>query len=309
MTDFGTPSTPMPMSGARTGPPWEQPGAFFQRWIDTAKSILLDPHGRVPNVRRTGGLGGPLTYYAVGIAPRSSSVSCSSSDWDRRMMGGGGRGAAMGGADDGRVSVFVALVMIVFRLLLHRDRHRSTSCCRCSAAPSHGYEATARTFAYAHGSAAPIGMVPFCGGPIAGIWALVCAMIRPRRDARDDRSQVGHRDLRAAASSAASSDVPGLGRDHGDDHGLGRVDVAVGPSASVTLTWRRLAPLEIDHEALWLLVGSASLCLLGVALATPGIQLPRCAFKTITGLPCPTCGLTRTIIALSRGDLSIARSS
>jgi hypothetical protein len=74
----------------------------------------------------------------------------------------------------------------------------------------------------------------------------------------------------------------------------------------VTLTWRPLRPLEVDHEALWLLVGGASLCLLGVALATPGIQLPRCVFKTITGLPCPTCGLTRTVIALSRGDLDRA---
>ena len=74
----------------------------------------------------------------------------------------------------------------------------------------------------------------------------------------------------------------------------------------MTLTWRRLGPLEVDHEALWLLVGGASLCLLGVALATPGIQLPRCVFKTITGLPCPTCGVTRAIIALSRGDVDHA---
>ena len=72
------------------------------------------------------------------------------------------------------------------------------------------------------------------------------------------------------------------------------------------VAWRRLEPPEIDHEALWLLVGGASLCLLGAALATPGIQLPRCAFKTITGLPCPTCGVTRTIIALSRGDVDRA---
>jgi hypothetical protein len=71
----------------------------------------------------------------------------------------------------------------------------------------------------------------------------------------------------------------------------------------MTLVWRRLEPLEIDHEALWLMVGGACLCLLGVALATPGIQLPRCVFKTLTGLPCPTCGVTRTVIALSRGDL------
>ena len=74
----------------------------------------------------------------------------------------------------------------------------------------------------------------------------------------------------------------------------------------MTFAWRRLEPLEVDHEALWLLVGGASLCLLGVALATPGIQLPRCVFKTLTGLPCPSCGLTRTIIALSRGDVDRA---
>ena len=74
----------------------------------------------------------------------------------------------------------------------------------------------------------------------------------------------------------------------------------------MTLTWRPLRPLEVDHEALWLVVGGASLCLLGVALVTPGIQLPRCAFKTLTGLPCPTCGITRTVIALSRGDVDRA---
>jgi hypothetical protein len=74
----------------------------------------------------------------------------------------------------------------------------------------------------------------------------------------------------------------------------------------MTLVWRRLAPLEVDHEQLWLAVGGASLCLLGVALATPGIQLPRCVFKTLTGLPCPTCGVTRTVIALSRGDVARA---
>ena len=54
MTDFGTPGSfptpPMPPSGARTGPPWELPGAFFQRWLDTAKSILVLPSGSEINI-------------------------------------------------------------------------------------------------------------------------------------------------------------------------------------------------------------------------------------------------------------------
>jgi hypothetical protein len=74
----------------------------------------------------------------------------------------------------------------------------------------------------------------------------------------------------------------------------------------VTLTWRALRPLETDHETLWLVVGGSAVCLLGVALATPGIQLPRCTFKVLTGLPCPTCGVTRTVIALSRFDIGRA---
>ena len=32
-------------------------------------------------------------------------------------------------------------------------------------------------------------------------------------------------------------------------------------------------------------------------------RLPACIFHEITGLPCPTCGATRSVMALSRFDL------
>ncbi len=30
---------------------------------------------------------------------------------------------------------------------------------------------------------------------------------------------------------------------------------------------------------------------------------PTCVFRTLTGFPCPTCGSTRSIVFLSRGDI------
>ncbi|MEM6454392.1 MAG: DUF2752 domain-containing protein [Acidobacteriota bacterium] len=47
--------------------------------------------------------------------------------------------------------------------------------------------------------------------------------------------------------------------------------------------------------------------LLLVVLSPFGAQLagwvPPCPFKTITGLPCPTCGTTRAALALGRFDV------
>ncbi len=60
------------------------------------------------------------------------------------------------------------------------------------------------------------------------------------------------------------------------------------------MTWRRLDPKELDHELIWLGVSVASLVGAWVwfRLALP---LPGCPFHAITGLPCPTCGMTRAL--------------
>ncbi len=39
------------------------------------------------------------------------------------------------------------------------------------------FETTYRVFAYTSGSTALIGLVPICGGIVAGIWAIVCEII------------------------------------------------------------------------------------------------------------------------------------
>lgn len=77
----------------------------------------------------------------------------------------------------------------------------------------------------------------------------------------------------------------------------------------MTLVWRDLRPREIDHETLWLSVAAASAACAALALAAPELQVPRCGFKVLTGLPCPTCGSTRACLALVRGDLAAAFAS
>jgi hypothetical protein len=176
MTDFGTPGSfptpPMPpSSGARTGPPWEQPGAFFQRWLDTAKSILFDPQGGFRNVRRTGGLGAPLTYYVVGASPAILGLLLFSMfSAGLGMMGGdAAAGAMLGGGIVGAL-LFAIVGYLVGFFVLTGIVHLVLS---LLGGAHHGYEATVRVFAYAHGSALPLAILPPCAA-IAGLWALVC---------------------------------------------------------------------------------------------------------------------------------------
>lgn len=68
---------------------------------------------------------------------------------------------------------------------------------------------------------------------------------------------------------------------------------------------RRLGPDELNHEVLWLSVSLGGL-LCAVVWLWLGLPWPRCAFHDLTGLPCLTCGTTRSVIALLRGDFAAA---
>jgi len=58
-----------------------------------------------------------------------------------------------------------------------------------------------------------------------------------------------------------------------------------------------------------LIYGVIALIMLGVAWWPPILSLaPGCVFKRLIGLPCPTCGSTRSLVHLSHGDILSALS-
>jgi len=66
---------------------------------------------------------------------------------------------------------------------------------------------------------------------------------------------------------------------------------------------RPLAPGELNHEKLWLVVSIGALALATFWLSA-GLPWPRCVFHDLTGYPCLTCGTTRAARALLNGNLS-----
>jgi len=65
---------------------------------------------------------------------------------------------------------------------------------------------------------------------------------------------------------------------------------------------RRLSPGELDHELLWLSVSLASLASAATWLAL-GLPWPHCLFRDLTGVPCVTCGATRSAVQFFHGHL------
>jgi hypothetical protein len=69
--------------------------------------------------------------------------------------------------------------------------------------------------------------------------------------------------------------------------------------------WRHRIAGEPDHELIWFAVSAASIAGAAIWLAL-ALPWPFCIFHKLTGLPCLTCGSTRSMIAIFHGNLFTA---
>jgi hypothetical protein len=73
----------------------------------------------------------------------------------------------------------------------------------------------------------------------------------------------------------------------------------------MNITLRRVDPAGRDPELL-LLGATAGCAAYGAAWVAARLPMPQCAFHSITGYPCPTCGATRCVLALFHGHIGEA---
>lgn len=68
--------------------------------------------------------------------------------------------------------------------------------------------------------------------------------------------------------------------------------------------FKKRTPGQIEFGVIY---GGIALVALYLARFLPLLSIaPSCAFKGLTGMPCPTCGSTRAVVHLSQGKLASA---
>lgn len=168
------PLPPMP-GPSFSGPPWEQPGDFVQRFIGTVRELVTEPRRFFSTMRREGGLANPLIFAVIGMLVGAVANYIYS-------LGLGGLGAGLPGMGDysgmmsgGIMSLIMAPIFGTIGLFIGAAIYHGLLSLMGGAKAS--FEATFRTVAYVMGTAWLGQIIPICGGIIAGIAAIAYSIL------------------------------------------------------------------------------------------------------------------------------------
>jgi hypothetical protein len=165
------PPLPPPPAPLRTGPPWEHDGPAVQRFIDTARGVIMDPRRFFAEMRREGGLGAPLVYALIGALIGSAATMI----YQFGMVGIGGSPWAAGDPGAGLGSLFVIPLFAVLGLFIGAGIYHVLLMALSGA--NYPFETTFRVVAYVLGTVYLFLLIPICGGIVASILAVVHSII------------------------------------------------------------------------------------------------------------------------------------
>jgi hypothetical protein len=177
---FEPPQTPPPEIAPVQPLPWEQPGyPLLEALYETAKLVLTRPGEAFTRMSTTGDLGRPLVYAVVFgwigvIASQIYQLALRGAMWQfLPRMPGGMRGMAL-------PATFNVVLMIVAPVLVLLGVFIGAAIVHVFlmivGGANKGFATTVRVLCYA-GTTQVLQVIPFCGGIVASIWAIVLEII------------------------------------------------------------------------------------------------------------------------------------
>lgn len=162
------PVLPPPAAEGRQAPPWERDLPILQRFFDTARGVLLEPSSFFRTMSRAGGLAAPLAYALAGVLVGMVGSVLS------QMLTPFAWAWGVYGATVGTTLVVVPLVSVVGLFVGTAILHGLLLLIASTKQP---FETTFRTIAYTAGSTSLLNVVPFFGGMIGSVWAVVAMVV------------------------------------------------------------------------------------------------------------------------------------
>ncbi len=172
-----TPPGPPPQTGNPL--PWEQPGyPFLEALFETAKLILTRPSEAFGRMSLTVDLSRPIFWAIVFgwlgvIASQAYNLALRGVFANLLPLGGGWRGFAMPAAWSLGVMVMAPVLVLLGVFLWSAVVHLFLA---LAGGANSGFGATVRVICYAS-TVQILNVVPFCGGLLATVWAVVLQII------------------------------------------------------------------------------------------------------------------------------------